>query len=45
MRNKAFTLDTKKEAKENLEERDEELKGLIEKFSIKVNTDDTLYFK
>ena len=45
MRNKAYAQDTKKEAKENLEERDEELKGLIEKYSIKVNTDDTLYFK
>lgn len=45
MRHKAFTLDTKKEAKENLEEVNEELKGLIEKYNIKVNTDDTLYFK
>ena len=45
MRNKAYTLDTKKEAKENLEEVNEELKGLIEKYNIKVNTDDTLYFK
>ena len=44
-RNKVFTFDTKKEAKENLKECDEELKGLIDKYNIKVNTDDTLYFK
>ena len=44
-RNKAFTLDTKKEAANNLEERNEELKKLIDKHNIRVNTDDTLYFK